>query len=402
MCDTSKKTPRRTLTSAINRSHKPCSFAHAAEDASRIPQERLRRVEFRDHASVQDQNAITLHDGVQAVGNSQDCTLPKLCFDGFLNESVCLHIASSSRFIKDQNLGFAQHCPSKTDKLTLANTEILSSFVHGRVKSVSNLVDGCCEMAYLQSAPNLIVGVLLEGIQIGADGATKEDSILRHNRDATTQILQPDLRDVQAVNQNFPSGWLEDAEQRHCETGLASAGAPNYANFLAGSNLPSDALQHKIQSLTVSDSQFLERDDAIVWPAGVRAWLEDFRRLTGKTGILTNTLNRNNINFKLRSASNQPVEARCDGHGVAQSKTSQARIDSSALDHSEQTREQQNQVADHFKPNGQPAICSDRGIVRLHIGVQQSFVHLAELLLPAICANGPAAVQGLVEVGVDW
>lgn len=49
---------------------------------------------------------VTVHDGVQPVGDGDDCAVGELIPDGRLNKAVCPQIHSSCSLIQDQDFGF--------------------------------------------------------------------------------------------------------------------------------------------------------------------------------------------------------------------------------------------------------------------------------------------------------
>lgn len=63
-----------------------------------------------------------VHDGMQAVGNSEDSAVWKLFADGVLNQVVCLQVNSCCGFIQDQDTWFPQQCSGQTQQLPLPNT----------------------------------------------------------------------------------------------------------------------------------------------------------------------------------------------------------------------------------------------------------------------------------------
>lgn len=63
---------------------------------------------------------VTVHDGVQPVGDGDHCAVGELVLDGRLNEVVCLQIHRSSGLIQDQDLGFPKQSPAQAQQLPLA------------------------------------------------------------------------------------------------------------------------------------------------------------------------------------------------------------------------------------------------------------------------------------------
>lgn len=55
-------------------------------------------------------------------------------------------------------------------------------------------------MRVLQGAPDVLIGVDLEGVEVHAQRAREQHGVLRDDGDARAQLVQPDGRDVDAVD----------------------------------------------------------------------------------------------------------------------------------------------------------------------------------------------------------
>ena len=55
-------------------------------------------------------------------------------------------------------------------------------------------------MHTLEGVVEFGVGVLVKGVQIRADGAGEKDRVLRYDCDAASEVVEADLRHVDAVN----------------------------------------------------------------------------------------------------------------------------------------------------------------------------------------------------------
>ena len=61
------------------------------------------------------------------------------------------------------------------------------------------------------------IRVLVKRIQIRADCAREKDWILWYNRNAAPQVVETDLRNIDAVDVYGAFACLEEAEQSQCE-----------------------------------------------------------------------------------------------------------------------------------------------------------------------------------------
>lgn len=152
---------------------------------------------------------------------------------------------------------------------TTANTTIFTTTVHNG-SGVGHGGDVLGEVRASQGGPELLVGVLVEGIQVEPHRAaeqsrvllmksrdkvkcggykqtmntrkrgatdTKKASIttthLRHDGNVVAQRVQRDVQHVRAVDEQLPAAGLHDPEQRRNEGGLAGARAAHHAQLRA-------------------------------------------------------------------------------------------------------------------------------------------------------------------------
>ena len=64
----------------------------------------------------------------------------------------------------------------------------------------------------LQSGPQLLVRVAVDGVQVEPQGASKEDGVLGDDGDPRPQLAQSQVRDVDLVYLNGTSSSLHDPE----------------------------------------------------------------------------------------------------------------------------------------------------------------------------------------------
>ena len=61
------------------------------------------------------------------------------------------------------------------------------------------------------------VCVLVKGIQVGTDCAGEKNWVLRYDGNATPQVVEANLRDIDAVDVYGTLTCLQEAEKRQCK-----------------------------------------------------------------------------------------------------------------------------------------------------------------------------------------
>lgn len=98
--------------------------------------------------------------------------------------------------------------------------------------------------------------------------------VLRDDREPRAQVEKANLRDVQAVDDDFALARLNEAEEGLHHSALAAAGRADDANFLAGLDREVERVQDVGERVGVADREVLDLDVALR-PVRRRAWLDD-------------------------------------------------------------------------------------------------------------------------------
>jgi hypothetical protein len=88
------------------------------------------------------------------------------------------------------------------------------------------------EMRPLQRLPEVGVGVLVEGVQVGAHCPAEQHGVLRDDGQLAAQVLQPDAANVHPVDHDAPRRRLHQPEEAQHETALARPRPPHHADLL--------------------------------------------------------------------------------------------------------------------------------------------------------------------------
>lgn len=111
-----------------------------------------------------------------------------------------------------------------------------------------------------QRVPHVAVAVLRERVEVEPQGALKERRLLRDDRQALAQVLEPERIDVESVDGNAPTPRLDEPEEAECERRLARAGAPDNADLLAALDGERDILEDIGEAWRVRRREVLDLD----------------------------------------------------------------------------------------------------------------------------------------------
>ena len=69
------------------------------------------------------------------------------------------------------------------------------------------------EMRQFECLPDLVVVVLLEGVEVDPEGAREEDGVLRDDGQSRAETGEAEMGDVDAINADASPGCLDDPEE---------------------------------------------------------------------------------------------------------------------------------------------------------------------------------------------
>ena len=163
-------------------------------------------------AVIHHHDPVTVHDGVQSVGDGQDGAGGELAPDSGLNQVVRFQVNSGRGLVQEQYLGLPQTGAGQTDKLPLTHTEVSSTLRHVVVEGPGQTADIGLEVGHLQRSPQLLVGVGREWVQVHPEAAGEEDGVLGDDGEPRPESAQSQSGDVQAVYSDGPARGLGDPE----------------------------------------------------------------------------------------------------------------------------------------------------------------------------------------------
>eukprot|EP00968_Pinguiococcus_pyrenoidosus_P002884 scaffold167_cov244-Pinguiococcus_pyrenoidosus.AAC.1 len=197
-------------------------FVDRSELAVRILQELRGRAVLENVAVAQHENAIVVHDGVDAVRDGQDRGIGKLLAQGPLNETVRSGVDGAGGLVKKQQLAPADEGAREAKHLALAEGEIAPAFF------------------YL-------------GEQL--PGQDPHHGILRNDADAAAHVVQAETAQLHAVEADATSVGFHEPKDGDEEGRLPRPRSSADAHALPRLNGHVQAFQHQRQARAVAQLQ---------------------------------------------------------------------------------------------------------------------------------------------------
>jgi hypothetical protein len=211
-------------------------LAHAPKHTFFLPQLPRRSV-LRHLPVLQHQHAIKIRNRAQPVRNHNQRRVRKLLADAALDERVRVHVHRRCGLVEDHDPRARDDGARQAKKLALALRQIEAALGDGGGEVAEGVgvflgggadrgagarrggwglggLVGTDEVDALKTVTELGVGVVVEWIEVGADGSREQDRILRDDGKARAQIVELDGGDVDAVDVDASGASLQEAEER--------------------------------------------------------------------------------------------------------------------------------------------------------------------------------------------
>ena len=204
-----------------------------------LSQQRLGSTILNHVPSVHHRHGVEVDNGVQTMRNRDDGMRAEFRPDEALHQTVRLDVHAGRRFVQHQDAAFPQHGSRKAEELPLAVAEHLGR--QCRVQSTCSLYE-MVEIHLLQSIFDCTVGAQFKGIDIVPHGSCQEVSILRQGDEPRAGLLSRKGGNVDAVNQDFAAGEIEQAQECRYKSALSTSASTADAYPLAGSDGKGNAI----------------------------------------------------------------------------------------------------------------------------------------------------------------
>eukprot|EP00128_Syssomonas_multiformis_P010891 Colp12_sorted_trinity150504_noHs@3126 len=250
-------TKQRQLKSLVLASLAHVPVPQPLELAALLVHQRLGGVILPHIAAVHDADLGAVYDGVQAVCDGEHGHVLELGANHLLDEVVGLGVDGGSGLVHHQDLGLAEQRAANADQLSLSGGEVVASLGHELGQLVGQAQHMLLHVHVREHLPDVIVAVLVEGVQIEANAGAEHHGVLRDDAQLVAQQVQAHTRDVDVVDQDLATNQVLNAEQRHHQGGLAAAGAASNTHMVVAVDLEAHALKHQ-RAVSVAHHGILE------------------------------------------------------------------------------------------------------------------------------------------------
>ena len=166
-----------------------------------------------DAAVDHDEDAIAVHDRLEAVGDGEHGGGAELRLQRALDQGVGLAVDARRRLIEHEYPSVTQQRAAQAEELPLPHREVGAALLARPVEALLVLGDCALHAALAEAHPQLRVGVFAVRVDVRPQRAGEEHRILRDDGEATAQRGQRHARDVDAIDEDGDGAQLGDAEE---------------------------------------------------------------------------------------------------------------------------------------------------------------------------------------------
>ena len=141
----------------------------------------------------------------------------------------------------------AQQRAGDGDALPLATGDRGAALTDGGVVALRQGMDPCIELRQAASLGDLLIGGVEASVaDVVGDGAGEQHAVLQYERDVATQVGDPDLPQVHAVEADLADDRVHAAHQQARQGGLAAAGRADERDLLPGGNAQREVAEGRV------------------------------------------------------------------------------------------------------------------------------------------------------------
>ena len=197
-----------------------------------------------DAALVDDEDAVGVADGGEAVGDEEGGSSLHEGFEGLLDETLALGIEGAGGFVEDEDGRVAEDGACDGDALALTAGELDAAVADG---GLVTLGEGLDEGVGVGETGGLFdLGLGGPGSTVGdvvGDRTTEQEDLLRDERELIAEIGERVVPGVAAVDDDAAPGGIVEAEQEGEQGGFAGAAGSHDGDLLTGLGVEFDALK---------------------------------------------------------------------------------------------------------------------------------------------------------------
>ena len=199
---------------------------------------------FGDGALFEEDDAIGLADGAEAVSNDKDCAVVHGAIEGFLHQRFGFRIQGGGGFVEDQDARVKVEGTGDRDALPLSARQVHPAFTDPGVIALRELGDEIMGVGELGGGGDAVKIWLDFAVgNVLGDVAREQGDVLGHDADLPPQAIQRHGANVDTVDQHLPVHRIKEAHQQIHQGGFTGPGGTDQGNHLAGMHEQIEMLQ---------------------------------------------------------------------------------------------------------------------------------------------------------------
>mgnify|MGYP000706986087 CR=1 FL=1 len=216
---------------------------------------------FLDAVGTEDEDAVVVLDGGQAVGDGQRGAAVGQLFKALAHQDLALVVQSAGGLVQDQNGRVLQEDAGDGDALLLAAGELNAALTDVGVEAILQGEDEPLGTGQTGRFDDLLTGGT--GLAVGdvvRHRAAEQIHVLLDDADVLTQALEGDVLDVLPVDEDAAAGHIVEAGDKVAQGRLAAAGGADQRQSLTGFDVEADVVQDLVVVVRVFEADILEPD----------------------------------------------------------------------------------------------------------------------------------------------
>ena len=216
---------------------------------------------FHDALGTEDEDAVIVLDGGQAVGDGQRGAAMGQLFEAPAHQDLALVVKGAGGLVQDQNRRVLQEDAGDGDALLLAAGKLDAALADIGVEAVLQSEDEPLGTGQAGRFDDLFAGGT--GLAVGdviRHRAAEQIHVLLDDADVLAQALQGDMLDVLPVDVDVAAGHIIEAGNEVAQRRLAAAGGADQSQPLAGLDVKADMMQNLVVVVRVFEADILEPD----------------------------------------------------------------------------------------------------------------------------------------------
>lgn len=214
---------------------------------------------FGQAALVEDQDAVGVADGGQAVGDDDGGAALHEFFDGGLDELFGFGVDAAGGLVEDEDARVVGDDAAEGQQLALAGGEVGAGFLELGFVGLGELFDEWCCLHGFGGSADLVVGDVGAEADVLFDAAGEHEHVLLDRLNGAAQVLEGDAADVDSVDGDAAGLDVPHAGQEVGDGGFAGAGVADDGHGFAGIDGEGEVLQNRFV-LDVGEVNVLELD----------------------------------------------------------------------------------------------------------------------------------------------